>query len=95
MLIRISLIVAIIAGLAVGTINFVKVKKIIEETRAQRDDWHNKFTTTDAALTKTKKDLAATTAQLDQSKKDLAATQKNLATAQASIAEQKKQLDTG
>ena len=53
MLIRISLIVAIIAGLAVGTLNFVKVKKIIEETRAQRDDWHNKFTTTDAALTKT------------------------------------------
>ena len=49
MLIRISLIVAIIAGLAVGTINFVKVKKIIEETRAQRDDWHHKWTdTTDA-----------------------------------------------
>ena len=94
MLIRISLIVAIIAGLAVGTINFVKVKKIIEETRAQRDDWHNKFTTTDAALTKTKKDLAATTAQLDQSKKDLAATKKDLSTAQASIADQKKQLDT-
>lgn len=94
MLIRISLIVAIIAGLAVGALNFVKVKKIIEETRAQRDDWHNKFTTTDATLTKTKKDLTATTAQLEQSKKDLAATKKNLDTAQASIADLKKQMDT-
>jgi len=94
MLIRISLIVAIIAGLAVGTLNFVKVKKIIEETRAQRDDWHNKFTTTDAALTKTKKELTATTAQLDQTKKDLAATKKDLATAQTSITDLKKQMDT-
>ena len=94
MLIRISLIVAIIAGLAVGTINFVKVKKIIEETRAQRDDWHNKYTTTDAALTKTKKDLAATTAQLDQTKKDLASTKKDLATAQTSVTDLKKQMDT-
>jgi predicted nucleic acid-binding Zn-ribbon protein len=94
MLIRISLIVAIIAGLAVGTLNFVKVKKIIEETRAQRDDWHNKFTTTDAALTKTKKDLVATTAQLDQTKTNLATTKKELATAQNSIADLKKQMAT-
>jgi myosin heavy subunit len=94
MLIRISLIVAIIAGLAVGTINFVKVKKIIEETRAQRDDWHNKFTTTDASLTKTKKDLAATTAQLDQTKKDLATTKTNLLAANNSVADLKKQMAT-
>src|SRR3954471_7557302 len=94
MLIRISLIVAIIAGLAVGTINFVKVKKIIEETRAQRDDWHNKYTTTDQALTKTKKDLAATTAQLDQTKKDLATTKTNLVAASKSIDDLKKQTST-
>jgi len=94
MLIRISLIVAIIAGLAVGTINFVKVKKIIEETRAQRDDWHNKYTTTDQALTKTKKDLAATTAQLDQTKKDLATTKTNLVAATKSIDDLKKQTST-
>jgi len=94
MLIRISLIVAIIAGLAVGTINFVKVKKVIEETRAQRDDWHNKWTTTDAALTKTKKDLTATTAQLDQTKKDLATTKTNLLAATKSLDDLKKQVDT-
>jgi myosin heavy subunit len=94
MLIRISLIVAIIAGLAVGTLNFVKVKKIIEETRAQRDDWHNKFNVTDASLKKTQNELKATTAQLDQTKKDLAATKKDLATAQSSIADLKKQAVT-
>jgi len=94
MLIRISLIVAIIAGLAVGTLNFVKVKKIIEETRAQRDDWHNKFTTTDATLTKTKKDLVATTAALDQTKTNLAKTQKDLAAANTSIGDLKKQMGT-
>jgi myosin heavy subunit len=94
MLIRISLIVAIIAGLAVGTLNFVKVKKIIEETRAQRDDWHNKWTATDATLTKTKKDLATTTALLDQTKKDLATTKSDLTKANTSIADLKKQMAT-
>src|SRR6185312_3453896 len=94
MLIRISLIVAIIAGLGVGAINFFKVKQIIVETRAQRDDWHNKWTATDATLTKTKKDLAATTAALEQNKKDLAATKKDLATAQTSITDLKKQMAT-
>src|SRR6266581_3784447 len=94
MLIRISLIVAIIAGLAVGTLNFVKVKKIIEDTRAQRDEWHTKFTTTDATLTKTKKTLADTTAALDQTKKDLAAAKKDLATSVAANETLKKQITT-
>jgi len=94
MLIRISLIVAIIAGIAIGAINFVKVKQIIVDTRAQRDEFHHKLDETTATLNKTKKDLAATTAQLDQTKKDLAATKKDLATAQTSIADLKKQNDT-
>jgi myosin heavy subunit len=94
MLIRISLIVAIIAGLAVGTLNFVKVKKIIEDTRAQRDDYHQKLDTTTATLNKTKKELDATTAQLNQTKKDLAATQKERDTALASVNDLKKQVAT-
>jgi len=94
MLIRISLIVAIIAGLAVGTINFVKVKKIIEETRAQRDDFHHKLDDTTTKLNKTTKDLAATTAQLDQTKKDLATTRTNLVAATKSIDDLKKQTST-
>jgi len=94
MLIRISLIVAIIAGLAVGTLNFVKVKKIIEETRAQRDDFHQKWDTTTAQLNKTKKDLDATTAQLNITKTNLDVAKKELATAQTSIADLKKQVST-
>ena len=94
MLIRISLIVAIIAGLAVGTLNFVKVKKIIEDTRAERDKWHGQYDKTFAELNKTKKDLAATKSALDQTKKDLAATQKERDTAVASNNDLKNQLAT-
>jgi len=83
MLIRISLIVAIIAGLAVGTLNFVKVKKIIVDTRAERDDYHSKFDATTLTLNKTKADLTKTTAALDQTKKDLDATKKERDTAVA------------
>jgi hypothetical protein len=94
MLIRISLIVAIIAGLAVGTLNFVKVKKIIEDTRAQRDVFHQKLDTTTATLNKTKKDLAATTDQLNLTKTNLDTAKKELAAAQISVADLKKQVAT-
>jgi myosin heavy subunit len=94
MLIRISLIIAIIAGLAVGTINFVKVKKIIEETRAKRDEYKKNWDETTAKLNKTTKDLKATSDQLAQTKKDLDATKKDLATATASVNDLKKQLST-
>ena len=94
MLIRISLIVAIIAGLAVGTLNFVKVKKIITDTRAERDDWHNKYDDTDRKLTKTTSDLKKTTAALDQTKKDLDATKKDRDAAVAANATLKAQIAT-
>ena len=94
MLIRISLIVAIIAGLAVGTLNFVKVKKIIETTRQERNEWHSKYDDTDRKLTKTTKDLKATTAALDQTKKDLDATKKERDTAVAANDTLKKQIAT-
>jgi cell shape-determining protein MreC len=94
MLIRISLIVAIIAGLAVGTLNFVKVKKIIEETRAARDDYHHKLDDTTSKLNKTTATLKQTTAALDQTKKDLDATRKERDTAVASVEALKKQAAT-
>jgi predicted nucleic acid-binding Zn-ribbon protein len=94
MLIRISLIVAIIAGLAVGTLNFVKVKKIIVDTRAERDKWHSQYDDTDRKLTKTTKDLKATTAALDQTKKDLDATKKERDTAVAAEVTLKGQIAT-
>lgn len=74
MLIRISLIVAIVAGLAVGTLNFVKVKQVITDTRTERDQWRGKFETTDAELSNTKKDLAKTTADLTQTQETLKVT---------------------
>lgn len=74
MLTRISLIIAILAGLAVGVLNFVKIKeKIItlqthlkEETEA-----HQKF---EAQYKTTQKKLDATEAELKQTKDTLTAT---------------------
>jgi myosin heavy subunit len=73
MLIRISLIIAIIAALAAGTLNFITVKEKIETVIVQRDDWKQKWNTTDGELTKTK-------TEWDKTKKDLAQTQEELAT---------------
>ena len=71
MLIRISLVIAILAGLAVGTLNFVKVKEKIETLKTERDDWHGKFTKTDEELTRTKGELDKTVKDLKQTKDTL------------------------
>jgi len=71
MLIRISLIIAILAALAVGALNFVKVKDKIEKLRTERDEWHGKFTKTDEDLNRTK-------GELDTAKKDLKQTKDTL-----------------
>jgi hypothetical protein len=72
MLVRISLIVAILAGLAVGVLNFVKVKEKItilqsdldRETKAHAE-FLAKYTATDKALTKTNAILKQTIATLE------------------------------
>lgn len=94
MLIRISLIVAILAGLAAGTINFIKVKQVITDTRAERDKWHGQYDQTFAELNKTKKELASTKTALDQTKTALDQTKKDLATVTATAADLKKQAAT-
>jgi hypothetical protein len=94
MLIRISLIVAIVAGLAVGTLNFVKVKKIIADTRQERDDFHTKLDETTATLGRTKVALTKATNELAQTKTDLAEAKKDLASAVAAEADLKKQTTT-
>lgn len=76
MLLRISLIVAIIAALAAGTLNVIKVRGKINTLMSQRDDYHTQLTQTQDTLAKTQKDLAKT-------KSDLAQTQQQLADAQA------------
>jgi hypothetical protein len=76
MLIRISLILAIVAALAVGVVNFVFVKNeinmLVTDRNNQRDGWH-------ATLAQ----LAQTNAVLAQTKDDLANTQQQLADTQS------------
>jgi hypothetical protein len=77
MLVRISLILAILAGLAVGVLNFVKVKEKItvlqsdldRETKAHAE-YLAKFTATDKALTKTNAILKQTIATLEATTAD-------------------------
>jgi peptidoglycan hydrolase CwlO-like protein len=74
MLIRISLVIAILAGLAAGALNFIKVKEKIETLATERNEWHGKFDKTDAELTSTKRDLDKTSKDLKQTQDTLAAT---------------------
>ena len=74
MLIRISLIIAIVASLATAGISFLKVKEKITTLVSERDDWKGKFTTTDGELRTTKTDLTKTKKDLDKTKADLATT---------------------
>jgi len=74
MLIRISLIVAIIAGLAVGTLNFLKVKTKIEQLQADLQEQTEGRQRAEADLAKTRKNLEATTAELKTTKETLATT---------------------
>ena len=66
MLNRIFLIIAILAALAAGAVNFVKVKEKITTLVTARDDWKTKSAKADADLNKSKKDLVATQAELKQ-----------------------------
>jgi hypothetical protein len=74
MLIRISLIVALVAALAVGILNFVMVKEKIDTLITERNDWHGKYDTTFAELRTTKQNLAKAETELKQTKETLAAT---------------------
>lgn len=94
MLIRISLIVAIIAGLAVGALNFTKIKTTITDLRTHLKEQTDRADTAERSLAKTTSDLKKTTAALDQTKKDLDATKKERDTAVAAADALKKQITT-
>ncbi|MDD5140309.1 MAG: hypothetical protein PHY43_08640 [Verrucomicrobiales bacterium] len=74
-MIRISLILALVAALAVGGINFFVVKEkintLVTDRNTQREGWH----ATQAALAKTNAVLVKTEATLKQTEQDLADTQ--------------------
>jgi chromosome segregation ATPase len=75
MLIRISLIIAIIAGLAVGVVNFVQVKTVIETTRNERDYNKTEWDKETSAHGKTKKELKSTQDELAVTKDTLKTTE--------------------
>src|SRR5258707_3790932 len=93
MLIRISLIIAILAGLAVGTLNFIKVKEkvvTLQTTLKEQTDLKDKAL---AELGSTKKELAKTTTELKQTKATLEATTADKNKAEAEVATQTKRAD--
>jgi len=85
MLIRISLILAIIAGLAVGAINFTKIKQEITDLRTHLAEQTTRAETAEHNLATTKKKLDQTQAALDETKKTLDDTKKQLADANTKL----------
>jgi hypothetical protein len=93
MLIRICLIVAIIAGLAVGGLNFVKVKEkitVLQTNLKTESDAHQKF---ESQYKATQKDLDKRTAELKQTKAELEATAAAKEKAEAEVAAQTKRAE--
>src|SRR5437763_1671273 len=88
MLIRISLILAILAGLAVGVLNFVKVKEKITTLQANLETEtkaHQKF---EGQYNQTKRELDATNAVLKVTQETLKATEEEKQKALADLATQ-------
>ena len=87
MLIRISLIVAIIAGLAVGVLNFLKVKEKITTLQTNLDtETKAELEATTAAKEKLDADMAALTKRADKLNDDLNKTRQERDTAQQDLA---------
>lgn len=93
MLIRISLIVAILAGLAVGGLNFVKVKEKITTLVQQRDSEKSQKEAALTELASTKTELNKTTAELKQTKTMLETTTAERDKAVADVASLTKRAD--
>ncbi len=86
MLIRISLIVAIVAALAAGTLNIVQVKDKITTLVQQRDDERGQKETAQSNYAKAQKDLTKVKSELTQAQTELtdAKTERDKAVATAS-----------
>jgi hypothetical protein len=93
MLIRISLIVAILAALAAGVLNFVVVKDKITTLIDDRDSQRSQKEQAQSELASTKKELAKTKDDLAQTQQELADTQVARDKAVADAAAQSKRAD--
>ena len=86
MMLKLSLVIAIIAALAVGVLNFVMVKEKIETTEKHRAEEEAAKKDAQTKLAKTTKDLEKTTADLNTTKEALAAATAERDKAQAEVA---------
>jgi uncharacterized coiled-coil DUF342 family protein len=75
MLLRISLIVAVLAGLGAGVVSYLQVSDKVPALKQQRDTEHEAKVTEIAEHNKTKKDLKKTQGELEQTQKELTNTQ--------------------
>jgi len=85
MLLRISIIIALVAALAVGILNFVMVKEKIETTERHRDEEQKAKVAALTELDTTKKELVKTTADLKTTQENLATTTTERDRAQAEV----------
>jgi uncharacterized phage infection (PIP) family protein YhgE len=88
MLIRISLIVAIVAALAAGTLNIFQVRDKINTLITQRNDFHTERDQARTDLASTKKELAKTKDDLTQTQQELTDTKSQRDKAVADAKEQ-------
>ena len=94
MLIRISLIIAIVAGLAAAGIGFTKAKEKIVTTMAERDEEKSQKEAAQKELASTKKTLKKTEEDLTTTKKELATTRTQLQSQTARADDLEKQKNT-
>jgi multidrug efflux pump subunit AcrA (membrane-fusion protein) len=90
---RISLIVAILAALAAGTLNVLQVRSHITTLISERDDYHTQLTDTQGKLAKTQRDLDTTKSTLAQTQQQLADSQAAQKKAETLAAAQQKRAD--
>jgi uncharacterized phage infection (PIP) family protein YhgE len=93
MLIRISLIVAIVAALAAGALNVFEIRDKIDTLISERDDFHTQLNQTQADLASTKRELSKTKDDLTQTQGQLADTQTQLTNALVTATTQQKRAD--
>jgi hypothetical protein len=93
MLIRVSLIIAIVASLAVGTLNFIKVKEKVTQLQSDLKEQTEGRQKAETDARDTHKALDKTTVELNTTKQTLATTTEERDTAQANAAAQQKRAD--
>jgi uncharacterized coiled-coil DUF342 family protein len=93
MLIRISLIVAIVAALAAGALNVFEIRDKIDTLITERNGFHTERDQARTELTSTKNELAKTKDDLTQTQGQLADTQTQLTNAVLTATTQQKRAD--